>query len=307
LSVFELTIYKLDYYLMNLKTKSILLLLLGTIFWGMTFVFIKDAISLMSVSGFLGYRFLLAGIVLGLIFIKRLKTIDWNTIKYGAIMSLPLLFSFLAQTIGLQYTSASKGGFITGLSVVFVPLILSVMQRKLPAMNIFIAVVLATSGLALLTLGSSLNLNIGDSWVFLSAILFAIYIIMVGNISKKCDGILLSVTQFFIVGVLCTAYAGIKGDLYIPTQYKLWQAILFTALFATAYMYTAQNYYQKYISEITTSIIFSFEPLFAAITAFFYLNEQLTEQTIIGGLLIFIGILFAELKWSDVKVFIYRK
>lgn len=291
---------------MSIKNKSILLLLLGTIFWGMTFVFIKDAVSLISVAGFLGYRFLLASLVLGLIFIKRLRKINWETFKNASLLSLPLLFSFLAQTIGLQYTSASKGGFITGLSVVFVPIIMAIIQKKLPSINILIAVVLATSGLSLLTLGSKIDFNIGDSWVFLSAILFAIYIIMVGKYSKKCDGVLLSLLQFLLVGIVCIVYAGINGDLYVPTQYKLWQAILFTALFATAFMYTVQNYYQKYISEITTSIIFSFEPLFAAITAYFYLNEALTERTIIGGLLIFCGILFAELKWKDLKQMVIK-
>ena len=291
---------------MSIKNKSILLLLLGTIFWGMTFVFIKDAVSLISVAGFLGYRFLLASLVLGLIFIKRLRKINWETFKNASLLSLPLLFSFLAQTIGLQYTSASKGGFITGLSVVFVPIILAIIQKQIPSINILIAVVLATSGLSLLTLGSKIEFNIGDSWVFLSAILFAIYIIMVGKYSKKCDGVLLSLLQFLLVGIVCIVYAGINGDLYVPTQYKLWQAILFTALFATAFMYTIQNYYQKYISEITTSIIFSFEPLFAAITAYFYLNEALTERTIIGGLLIFCGILFAELKWKDLKQMVIK-
>ena len=291
---------------MSIKNKSISLLLLGTIFWGMTFVFIKDAVSLISVAGFLGYRFLLASLVLSLIFIKRLRKINLETFKNASLLSLPLLFSFLAQTIGLQYTSASKGGFITGLSVVFVPIILAIIQKKIPSINILIAVVLATSGLSLLTLGSKIEFNIGDSWVFLSAILFAIYIIMVGKYSKKCDGVLLSLLQFLLVGIVCIVYAGINGDLYVPTQYKLWQAILFTALFATAFMYTVQNYYQKYISEITTSIIFSFEPLFAAITAYFYLNEALTERTIIGGLLIFCGILFAELKWKDLKQMVIK-
>ncbi len=281
---------------MNIKIKAILLLLLGTIFWGMTFVFIKDAVSLMSVASFLGYRFLLATLILTCLFFKRFRNYNWNTLKYGALLSVPLLFSFLAQTIGLQYTSASKGGFITGLSVVFVPLILSAIQKRLPSLNILIAVVLATLGLAFLTLGSQLSLNIGDSWVFLSAILFASYIIMVGRYAGKSDAILLSVTQFLCVGFICISYSGIKGELYVPTEYKVWQAIIFTAFFATAFMYTVQNYYQKYISEITTSIIFSFEPLFAAITAYFYLNEALTERTIVGGLLIFAGILFAEIK-----------
>ena len=281
---------------MNIKIKAILLLLVGTIFWGMTFVFIKDAVSLMSVASFLGYRFLLATLLLVCIFFKRFRNYDWDTLKYGALLSVPLLFSFLAQTIGLQYTSASKGGFITGLSVVFVPLILSAIQKRLPSLNILIAVILATMGLAFLTLGSHLTLNIGDSWVFLSAILFASYIVMVGRYAGKSDAILLSITQFLFVGLICISYSGIQGDLNFPREYKVWQAIIFTALFATAFMYTVQNYYQKYISEITTSIIFSFEPLFAAITAYFYLNEALTERTLMGGLMIFAGILFAEIK-----------
>lgn len=281
---------------MNIKLKAILLLLIGTLFWGMTFVFIKDAVSLMSVASFLGYRFLLATFILACLFFKRFKNYDWNTLKYGTLLSIPLLLSFLAQTIGLQYTSASKGGFITGLSVVFVPLILSFMQKRLPSFNILIAVILATMGLAFLTLGSSLNFNIGDIWVFCSAILFASYIIMVARYSKKSDAILLSLTQFFLVALICISYSAISGELSFPRGYKLWQAIIFTAVFATAFMYTVQNYYQKYISEITTSIIFSFEPLFAAITAYFYLNEAITERTIIGGLMIFTGILFAEIK-----------
>lgn len=284
---------------MNIKIKTILLLLMGTVFWGMTFVFIKDAVSQISVANFLGYRFLLAALILVCVCFKRFKNYDWNTLKYGALLAIPLLFSFLAQTIGLQYTSASKGGFITGLSVVFVPLILSFIQKRLPSLNILIAVILATLGLGFLTLGSSLSLNMGDSWVFLSAILFASYIIMVARFSGKSDAILLSISQFFLVGLVCISYSAVKAELHIPSGYKVWQAIIFTSVFATAFMYTVQNYYQKYISEITTSIIFSFEPLFAAVTAYFYLNEALTERTIMGGLMIFAGILFAEIKMKS--------
>jgi len=228
---------------MNIKIKAILLLLLGTIFWGMTFVFIKDAVSLMSVASFLGYRFLLATLILSCLFFKRFRNYNWNTLKYGALLSVPLLFSFLAQTIGLQYTSASKGGFITGLSVVFVPLILSAIQKRLPSLNILIAVVLATLGLAFLTLGSQLSLNIGDSWVFLSAILFASYIIMVGRYAGKSDAISLSVTQFLCVGFICISYSGIKGELYVPTEYKVWQDLIFSAFFATTFLFLVQNYF----------------------------------------------------------------
>jgi len=281
---------------MKIKTQATLLLLIGTLFWGMTFVFIKEGISIINLYTFLGYRFIIAGVLLGIIFYRRLKYFNIETLKYGLLLSIPLLISYITQTIGLQYTSASKGGFITGLSVVFVPIFLAILHRRIPKINHVVAVVLAAIGLAFLTLSESLTLNIGDIWVFVFAIAFAIYIIMVSKYSKFSDSILITIVQLLSVGVISILISIGIGRFVFPKGYLVWQAIIFTSVFATAFVYAIQNHYQKFISEVKAAIIFSFEPLFAVITAYFYLNEEITIQMVIGGLLIFIGMISAELK-----------
>jgi len=276
--------------------QATILLLIGTIFWGMTFVFIKEGVSIINVYSFLSFRFIIAGIILGLIFIHKFKHFNFKLLKYGLLLAIPLGIAFITQTIGLQFTSASKGGFITGLSVVFVPIFLTCINKKIPRWNHILSVIIATIGLALLTTSSSFGVNVGDIWVFICAVSFAIYIIMVGRITKHFDSILLTFVQLISIGIVTGIIALFLGELTIPKGYLVWQAIVFTAIFATAFMYTIQNHFQKYISEVKAGIIFSFEPLFAAITAYFYLSEQLTLKIIIGGLLIFIGMVVSELK-----------
>lgn len=280
---------------MNSKSLATPLLLLGTLFWGMTFVFIKEGTSFLNLYNFLSYRFLLAGAILSLLFVRRLSLLNWRILKYGLLLSIPLALTYITQTIGLQYTTASKGGFITGLSVVFVPFILGAMEHRFPRFRHLIAVVFATLGLALLTLSDSLSLNQGDIWVFVCAVAFAGYIILVGRYAQKFDAILLTIVQLFSVGIICAIASLFDSSFSFPQEYVVWQAIVFTAVFATAFMFVIQNYFQKFVSEVKVAIIFSFEPLFAAIMAFLYLHENITFKIILGGLLIFLGIIVAEI------------
>jgi drug/metabolite transporter (DMT)-like permease len=280
--------------------QATILLLIGTMFWGMTFVFIKEGVSIINVYSFLSYRFIIAGVLLGLIFFHKFKHFNFQLLKYGLILAIPLGISFITQTIGLQYTTASKGGFITGLSVVFVPIFLTCIYKKIPRWNHILSVIIATAGLAILTISNSFGINVGDIWIFICAVFFAIYIIMVGKITKHFDSILLTFVQLISIGIVTGIISLFLGELTIPKGYLVWQAIIFTSIFATAFMYAIQNHFQKFISEVKAAIIFSFEPLFAAVTAFFYLHEQLTINIIIGGLLIFIGMIISELKINNV-------
>lgn len=272
------------------------LLLIGTVFWGMTFVFIKEGISIVNLYTFLSWRFTIAALVLGTIFFKRFIYLETRVVRYGICLGVVLALSYVTQTKGLQYTTASKAAFITGLSVVFVPIFLSIINRKLPNVNNIIAVVIATTGLGLLTISSSLNLNVGDIWVFLCAIFFALYIILVGKYTKIFESIKFTVIQLITVAVITGVISIFIDRFEIPKGYLVWQAIVFCSIFATSFMYAIQNQYQKFISEVKAAIIFSFEPLFAAITAYFYLNEAITLKIVVGGLLIFAGMIVSELK-----------
>ncbi|MBD3288267.1 EamA family transporter [candidate division KSB1 bacterium] len=281
-----------------------ILLLIGTAFWGITFVYVKEGISIINLYTFLSIRFIIGAALLALIFIHRMKNFDVEIIKYGIFLGMVLAFSYIAQTVGLQYTSASKAAFITGLSVVFVPLFLSILKKKPPTVNNILAVFVATSGLAVLTLNSGFSINTGDLWVFLCAILFAIYIILVGRYTRIFESIKFTVIQLVTVAVFTGIIAVSMGEYVMPRGYVVWHAILFCAVFATAFMYAIQNQFQKFISEVKAAIIFSFEPLFAAMAAYYYLNEQITFRIVIGGLLIFTGMIISEVR---VNFWIFRK
>lgn len=275
------------------------LLLLGTFFWGLTFVFIKEAVAEMDPFCFIAWRFALAVLALGLLFPRRVRAIRGRAVAVGCALGFVLAGSYITQTIGISQTLASKAGFITGLSVVLVPLLLPVLRRVRPGGRNLAAAALATAGLGLLTLSGPLALNPGDVWVLLCAVLFAVYIILVGKYSGSFDAVALTVVQLATVGVLAAAGASLTGGWSIPAGSAAWRAVLFCSLFATAFMYVVQNHYQRYVSEVKTAIIFSFEPLFAALAAFIYLHEPLSVNLVTGGALILAGMLLADARAAN--------
>lgn len=281
------------------------MLLLGVVFWGATFVFIKEAVAIVDVYSFISTRFLIAVLILSLIFFRRFQKYNLDIFKKGILIGSVLAASFIFQTIGIKFTTASNAAFITGLSVVFVPIFVSLIDRRLLKLMEVVAVIFASVGLALLTLNSGFNINIGDEWVLLAAITFGIHLIMVSRLVKKIDAPTFTITQLFTVGII-TAVIGflVNKQIVISDQIVVWRAILFTAIFASAYMYTTQAYLQRYITELKTAIIFSFEPLFAAVIAFLYLGEILTLKAIIGGLLIFFAMILSELRIKSKEKFV---
>ncbi|MBN1154195.1 DMT family transporter [candidate division KSB1 bacterium] len=282
---------------MRLKNRiATFLLLIGTFFWGMTFVFVKEAIEIIDVFTFLSVRFTIAGVMLAMIFHKELLKINGRLMVYGIILGLVLAISYITQTIGLQYTSPSKAAFITGLSVIFVPIFVTIIQRSLPRFELVIASITCFCGIWILSNSKDMTFNVGDMWVFSCAILFAIYIILVGKFTKIFPSIPFTIIQLTTVALLTGIIAGHDSLVKVPDDYILWRAIVICAVLATAFMYTIQNKFQKFISEVKASIIFSLEPIFAAITAYFYLNEPITGHVLVGGSLIFLGMILSELK-----------
>ena len=291
---------------MQKKTIAITLLVIGTLFWGMTFVFVKEAVNNLNVYAFLAYRFIIAAMCLMMVFYKRLKGITNEIVYKGVLLSIPLCIGFVTQTIGVKYTSASNAGFITGLSVVFVPLLEAFINRQRPHNKSLLAMIMATVGLALITLSQSLNLNVGDLWILICAVAFAVYILMVDRESGRIDAVLLTLVQLSVVGLFSLFMAIYNGVLTVPVGYLEWRGILFCALFATTFMYTVQNHYQQYLSTTTTAIIFSLEPLFAALTAFIVIDEDITIKMVCGGVLMIAGMIYSELPVDKKSSFAHK-
>lgn len=297
-SDYERKIFKRGHFLLYMKkaTTGTIAILLATLFWGMTFVFIKEAVAGLNVFAFLFWRFGIASVLLMVVFARTLLKINRKLLVHGVILGLFLAGTVVFQSIGLQFTKASSASFITGLSVVLVTVFTALLQRKVPKWNVVLAVVLSTVGLGAITLSSGLMLNKGDVWVLLCAACFAWYIIFAGRYTRQHGSLPLTIVQIVTIAVISGVLALASSSLAVPQTYKVWQAILFCSLFASVIAFTLQIHYQKYVSPAKTAIIFTLEPVFATLTAVLYASEALTARFLLGASLIFVAMLIAEIK-----------
>jgi len=283
---------------MEKRNLFLILLILGTAFWGISFSVTKLAIGQHQPVLFLFYRFLLATMVLSVIFWKQVKNLDATTIKRGASLAIPLVLGIYLQTLGITHTSASQCSFVAGITVVMIPVIKLIIYKKAAALKIWIAACIALIGLFVISITDKFSIGTGDLYTIIGAFCFAIYLIQIEKESKADDIVPTIVPMFATCAVLTFVLTFIQGNpTWIPQQEMFWIGIVFCALFSTAYMYTISNISQKYISAERVSIIYLFEPIFGAFAAHFILGEAITSRLLIGGGMIFLATLISELKW----------
>ena len=271
-------------------------LLIIVIIWGSTFALIKGVIDTIPPYTYLAYRFLLASLILVVIFWKRLKKLNIIVLKKGSLIGIFLFLGYTLQTVGIKYTTATKAGFITGLSVVLVPIISHFFIKDKVSRNSVIGVVLAFIGLWFLNYSGSFSFNLGDFLVLLCAFSFAMHIISVGLFSKKLDYVLLAITQITVVFVLSLLMALIfeRPAIHLSYSSYIWWSIVITGIFATALAFYMQNRFQRYSTATKTAIIFSGEPISAAMFAYFLLGEKVGLIAWAGGLLIIFGMIISQ-------------
>ena len=285
-------------------------LLLVAFVWGTTFVIVQKAIAFLEPYSFNTVRFFIAAILLLFIiyFFKRSSFKEFknkNLLKSGTILGFWLFLGYGFQTVGLLYTTSSKAGFITGLSVVLVPLFSYVLLKQKLNWQTGFSSLLAVAGLYLLTIHNSFSLNIGDGYVLLCAVSFALHIVFTGKFAKSFDALCLTILQLFTVSFLSfiTAFFTEQWQEIFAANMLLKSevitALLITSLFATALAFLAQTYFQSFTTPARVALIFAMEPVFAAITAFIVLNERLGSKALIGCILILFGMILSELKYSD--------
>lgn len=277
--------------------KADLALLFVAFSWGTTFVLVKNALESIPTFNFLFVRFILAFIIAFIIFRKRFRKINFLTLKYGVLVGIVLFLGYASQTLGLVYTSASNSGFITGISVILVPVFSAIFYKNRITVPNGIGVVLAFVGLSFLSFKNVTGINIGDLMTLFCAFAFAFYTIFVGVYTKKIDSVVFAIIQIGTVGVLSAIISFIFEDVtLIPKSFDVWAAILITAFFATIGGFLIQSVAQNFISSTRTALILSMEPVFAGVTAFIFLNERLTYIGVFGAILIFVGMLVSEIK-----------
>ena len=260
------------------------LLLTVAFIWGSAFVIMKDALKYQDVNSFLACRFIIATCVLIALKPKALRKIDRKFLFKGVTIGLLLGGGYIFQTFGLTMTTVAKTGFITGLYAIFVPIFAAILFRKNITGIQWIAVALSFIGLMILSF-KGLSIGVGEFLVFISALLFAFHIIALGEWSSSMDTYALTIVQLATSAVLTYA-ASMKSGFHLPDSGGGWRAVIYTALFATAFAFIIQTWAQAHMTSTKVAVILTMEVVFAAIFSIIFGGESLTLQSAIGGILV---------------------
>lgn len=263
-------------------------------FWGLSYTFMVLGLEVLQAYNVVALRCLIAFIIAGLIFYKKLLNTNIKTITYAAIQGVLLFLVFALSLFGLETTSASNAGFILSLTVVLVPIFSSLLERSLPTRAVSFAIVCTMVGITFLTLKDSFTFQQGDILMAIAAICYSIYLILNSKFTKQVESVSYGIYQLGFAGLIAIVLCLIYELPQLPNTSLGWVAILGLGIICTAFCFIAQAVVQQYTSPTHTGLIFSLEPIFASIFSIVFLSEAITTQLLIGGGLILAGNLVAQ-------------
>ena len=286
------------------RWKAELALGFNPVIWGATFVLNKGALHGISPVLFLAMRFTVATAALAVLFRGRWKgraggapRVTAKRVATAAVIGLLLFAAYVLQTVGLQYTTAPKSAFLTGLSIVMVPLLAALVYRIRPRIWEVAGVLAATLGMGLMTLEGPIgSISRGDLLTLGCAVAFAAHIVATGRFAGQIGYEVLSFAQAGAAAV--AAWSLVR---WVETPRIQWQpmvvwAILIGGLLCTALAFTIQAWAQRYTTSTRTALIYALEPVVAWITSYFLAGEGLSGQAAAGAALILSGVLLVEMK-----------
>jgi drug/metabolite transporter (DMT)-like permease len=282
-----------------MRLKADLTLLFVSILWGSAFVFQRIVGEQGGVYYFNGMRFLLGMLIL-LPFIGRqgkMEMISSAQLLWMGIAGAILFTAAAMQQVGIQYTTAGNAGFITSLSVVFVPFVLLVGWRERPRWLAVVAVIMAGIGAYLLSTGGSFKVQKGDALELVGALFWSLHVVILGKFATRFAPVLFAVGQFLVAGLL-NLFAGVFLERPLFTS-ALFEAVIYTAVFSVGIGYTLQVWAQRYTPPADAALILSLEAVFAVLTGWLFLSETLTLIQIFGCVLILGGVLLTQLRGGN--------
>ena len=262
--------------------------------WGGAFVLMKPAIERQSVNSFLATRFVVAVVAMVVLRPSVLGKLNRELLLKGSLAGLFLGTGYIFQTLGLARTGAAITGFVTGLYVVLTPLIAALFLKERIKAFTWFCVVLATVGLALLSL-RGWSVGIGEALVFISAIAFAAHIVTLSKWSNGLDAYALTIVQLSICALL-TGLISLGQGYEKPTDAGVWGVVILTAVICTAVAFIVQTWSQAHMTSTKVAVILTMEVVFAAIFAVLFGGESLTLQVSLGGVMVVLAMYLIVMK-----------
>ncbi len=289
---------------MSKEKKADLLLILITLFWGSSYYLTSICLEELPPFTQNAFRFLSAFILLGALLIKHILKINKITFIYSLIIGVTLVVVYIGATFGIKYTSLSNAGFICCLAVLITPFILFVFFRKKPGKKLFLSLVLCTIGLGLLVLNDSFVPAKGDLLCLLCAVFYSIDIIITERAVARndVDPLGLGVCQLGVAGVGMTVLAFIFEKPALPKTPAVWASILFLGIVCSGITFIIQTVAQKWTTASHAALIFTLEPVFSAVIAYFIAGERLSARAYIGAVIMIISILITEISFKKQSV-----
>jgi drug/metabolite transporter (DMT)-like permease len=286
--------------------RALLVLVAVTAVWGVTFVQVKDAVAIYPLFAFLALRFAIASGVLLVPGAARIRTLGRGGLAAATLAGALLGAGYVLQTAGLQRTSVSSTGFITGMYVVLTPLLAFAIFRVRIALIAWGGVLVATAGLALLA-GVHAGSAAGDLLVLAGAAVYSLQIVLMERFAPLYDAFAFTLVEMIAAFVGLLAIAGGRGELGVPHGWTVWGALLVTGIFASALGFLAQTWAQRRTSATRTALAFSLEPVWTAFFGFTLAGDRLGAARWAGCAVIMAGIVLAEPAAGDALVRLVRR
>ncbi|MGL6233976.1 MAG: DMT family transporter [Segniliparus sp.] len=268
-----------------------------TAVWGWSFAAIHDALARIAPSTFVAYRFAIAALLLALF--SRMRGLTRKEALAGLVAGAFLGAGFAMQTFGLLTASPSNSGFITGMTVVFIPVVAFFALRARLGRAQLLAIVLAVTGLGLLTL-RGLSVSSGDLWTLGCAVAFSCHVVALGVVNRWGNILRITVVQLVVAAVLGLVWAAVSGDaIVLSGDPGVWAALAVTATAGTAVAYLVQARAQTMISASRVALIFAAEPVFAAGFGYWLAGDRFTALNMLGGVLVLAAMLVSEFGGRD--------
>lgn len=277
------------------KTRLAVIALLGVGFvWGAAFVLMKDAIVLQPYMDFLATRFTIAAIAMILLRPVVSLRFEAGDIRYGALIGVVLAFGYITQTIGLDLTTAATSGFLTGLYVVFTPLIAWLFIRQKVSGKVALGVLFSIVGMAIFSgAATSAEFQVGQIWLVVCAVLYAVHILLLGHYGKTRNSYRFAMLQIVFVALITWGFALIDGY-QPPPNFEVWFAVLFTALLSTVLAFWIQTWAQTLLDPARVALLITSEVIFTALLAIGLGQEPLTLAIVVGGGMMLTAMLIVE-------------
>ncbi len=285
----------------HIGTLARLAILLATLFWGTSFVIIKDAVDLIAPNYLMALRFTGACILLSVIFRKRMRTANRQMLWQGALIGVFLYLAYMFQTYGIMDTTPGKNAFLTAFYCVLVPFLAWAARGARPDRFNLIAAVMCIAGIGLISLNGDFTIGKGDFLTLIGGFFFACHMVAVSKFGEGRDPIVITVLQFASAAVCFWITTLVTEGAPQPVGSDVLPAVMYLCLFCTAAALLLQNFGQKYTTPSAAALLLSLESVFGTAFSAFMGREDFTVRMVCGFVTIFLAIIVSETKLSFLK------